>query len=211
MIKNIIFDFGGVIYPINHEQSKLAFEALGLKNFETLYGHAVQTQLFENFERGMISPKYFREQIKEHLQASVSDVEIDSAWNALLLGFDSKRLELIQRIAKHYQIFLLSNTNQIHYQKYWGELQTIKDHDLFISSFKKLYFSHHIGLRKPDKKIFEFVLYDSNLSAGETAFIDDYELNIRAAKDLGIESILLENSKDLSDYFSAEGLLKPGH
>ena len=71
MIKNIIFDFGGVIYDIDHEKTKKAFTTLGIRNFEDLYGHAIQTRLFEDFEIGKISPSTFRETIREYLPKNI--------------------------------------------------------------------------------------------------------------------------------------------
>ena len=208
MIKNIIFDFGGVIYDIEHEKTKDAFSRLGIKDFEELYGHAVQTKLFEDFELGKISPAIFRRAIKKHLPNNISDKEINAAWNALLIGFKTERLELLEKLGKHYRNFLLSNTNQIHYQYYMGELKTQNRLKKFNGFFEKLYFSHHIGMRKPDAEIFEYVLFDNQIMAEETVFIDDYDLNISAANSVGLNSILLEPKQEICDLFTSEGHLK---
>jgi len=70
MIKNIIFDFGGVIYDIDHQKTRKAFEGLGLPDFEKLYGHVVQTRLFEDLEVGAISADNFRSAIRVYLPKS---------------------------------------------------------------------------------------------------------------------------------------------
>lgn len=207
MIKNIIFDFGGVIYDINHNKTKEAFVDLGIKNFDLLYGHTIQTSLFEDFEIGKLSPGKFRKSIRLHLPVLISDNEIDTAWNALLVGFNLARLDLLALVKKHYRIFLLSNTNQIHFEQYMGELKRINRLEDFNNLFDKLYFSHQIGMRKPDRKIFEYVLNESRLKPEETVFIDDYKLNITTGKHCGIHSILLEPGKDLMDLFDAKGNL----
>lgn len=208
MIENIIFDFGGVIYDIDHEKTKKAFANLGIKNFEELYGHTIQTRLFEDFEIGKISPKIFRDTIRKYLPKNTSDQEIDAAWNALLIGFKPERLALLEKIGRQYRIFLLSNTNQIHYQYYMGELKTLDYHKKFTAFFEKLYFSHQIGMRKPDAKIFDYVIQDSQIKAEETIFIDDYDLNISAANRAGLNSILLESKQEICDLFTFEGHLK---
>ena len=208
MIKNIIFDFGGVIYDIDHNKTKEAFANLGITNFEELYGHAVQTQLFEDFEIGKISPADFRETIRKHLPENSSDQEIDLAWNALLIGFKLECLELLQKVRQHYQLFLLSNTNQIHYQQYIGELKNQNRYESFRSSFQKLYFSHQIGMRKPDSKIFDFVIMDNLIKAEETIFIDDYDLNISAADRVGLNGLLLKPKQDLCLLFTNDGRLR---
>ncbi|MDA3906483.1 MAG: HAD family phosphatase [Bacteroidales bacterium] len=208
MIKNIIFDFGGVIYDISHEKTKDAFEALGINNFEELYGHAIQTHLFENFEMGLISPSEFRTALRDYLNENILDKSIDDAWNALLIGFKQERLELLLKVKKNYRIFLLSNTNHIHYSKYIAELKMQSRYELFTDLFEKLYFSHQLGMRKPDAKIFNFVLQDNLINPEETVFIDDYELNISAARNLGIKGLLLEPLKDVCDLFTIDGHIK---
>jgi putative hydrolase of the HAD superfamily len=209
MIKNIIFDFGGVIYDIDHQKTKYAFVQLGLAYFDRLYSHAVQTKLFENFETGKIAPADFRKALRAYLPTNCSLQAIDRAWNALLLGFDKERLLLVRKIAQHYNLFLLSNTNQIHYDYFFSELKTTGLEDLFVSSFKKLYFSHQIGLRKPDLESFKLVIEENALSKNETLFIDDFDLNISAAKMSGLHTMLLEPGMDLFSLFSAEGKLFP--
>lgn len=208
MIKNIIFDFGGVIYDIDHEKAKNAFIQLGITNFDELYGHSIQTRLFEDFETGKISPLLFREELSKQLPNKNTPKEIDAAWNALLIGFKPKRFELLKKTKQHYRLFLLSNTNQIHYQHYMAELKIQNRSKLFKDLFEKLYFSHHIGLRKPDHKIFNYVLHDNQIQAEETVFIDDYEVNISAAKKLGLNGLLLEPGLDVRDLFTSNGYLR---
>ena len=207
MIKNIIFDFGGVIYDIDHNRSKEAFANLGLTNFAELYGHAVQTHLFEDFETGLVSPSVFRAEIQKHIPAKTSDQKIDAAWNALLIGFKSERLDLLEKAAKHYRLFLLSNTNQIHYQQYMAELKEQNRLEKFIGLFERLYFSHQIGLRKPDAKIFNYVLMENSLNPKETVFIDDYDLNIFAAEKAGLQGLLLKPEQDVCSLFTSKGQL----
>lgn len=207
MIKNIIFDFGGVIYDIDHEKTKNAFVNLGISNFDELYGHTIQTGLFEDFEIGLISPSEFRESIRKHIPNSTSDEEIDIAWNALLTGFKFERFDMLEKTRQHYRLFLLSNTNQIHYQQFIAELKQQNRYDLFNQLFEKLYFSHQIGIRKPDAKIFNYVLSDNQIIPEETVFIDDYDLNISAAKNIGLKGVSLKPNQDVCDLFTIDGRL----
>jgi len=207
MVKNIIFDFGGVIYNIDHLKTKEAFLKLGIKDFDELYGHAVQTQLFEDFEIGKISPVVFRNTIREHLPENTSDKKIDQAWNALLVGFVTERLELLEKVGKHYCTFLLSNTNQIHYQQYMRELKMQNRFRNFLAAFDKLYFSHQVGMRKPDERIFNFLIQDNLIKAEETVFIDDYDINISAANSVGLRGLWLKPGQDLFDIFTQDGYL----
>lgn len=196
MIRNIIFDFGGVIYDIDHNLSKLAFEKLGVKNFDQLYGHQIQTKIFENLETGSIGEQEFLNYLKQFVHANTSLEDIEDAWCALLLGFDKRKLKLLESLGENYNLYLLSNTNIIHYRKYIIELNQVND---FRGLFNEAWFSHEKGMRKPDKRIYTSLLERNRLIPGETLFIDDLDINIQAAAELGIQThyLLEENILNL--------------
>ncbi|MFH0999488.1 MAG: HAD family phosphatase [Bacteroidota bacterium] len=210
MIKNIILDFGGVIYAIDHQRTKNAFSDLGLQSFDELYGHTIQTKLFEEFEKGNISPSVFRGEIRKFISKTVSDAELDTAWNALLIDYNLSSLRAISYAKKHYRLFLLSNTNQIHFRHYMAQLEAMNQKETFLNSFSKIYFSHQIGMRKPDLEIYENVLRENNLVADQCLFIDDLNVNIVASRRAGLPAFLLEEGMELASLFTSEGLLKIG-
>lgn len=194
MIKNIIFDFGGVIYDIDHNLSKQAFEKLGIKNFDQLYGHEIQAHLFEKMERGELKLDEFRAELKKHLPKGVSDDELDDAWCGLLIGFDEKKIDLLEEIGKNYQLFLLSNSNIIHYKRFIKDLNSYRD---FRSLFTDVWYSHEKGLRKPEKESYLNLLEKNYIMASETLFVDDLDINIKAAEKLGLKTHHLEEDSIL--------------
>jgi len=133
----------------------------------------------------------------------LSDVEIDNAWNAIILDFPKERMNLIKEIADNYSCYLLSNTNKIHYDIYQQDLRNDLGIDGLESLFIKAWFSHDLKMRKPNLDIFEFALIDADLVPDETLFIDDSIQNIEAAKKLGIKTLFLdvENGDEISNHF----------
>lgn len=203
-IKNIIFDLGGVILNIDYQKTIDAFESLGISNFDQKYSQAKQSPLFDDLETGRITPDVFRESLRLYLNTSVSDELLDQAWNALLLDFPEERLRLLGKLKKKYRTFLLSNTNAIHYSEYSSRLQKQFGIPNLSSYFEKEYYSHEIGLRKPDPEVFEFVLNSNNLSIDETLFIDDSYQHIHSASDMGIQTVWLNNGKTIIELFKDE-------
>ncbi len=197
MIRNIIFDFGGVIYDIDHNLSKLAFEKLGVQNFDQIYGHQIQTQIFEKFEVGAIDESSFINQLKPFLSSKVAEEDIKNAWCALLIGFDKRKLDLLKKLRENYNIFLLSNSNSIHYKRFIKELNLHSD---FRSLFDDVWFSFEKGMRKPDAEIYLELLKENVLKPEETLFIDDLDVNIEAAKELGIKTHYL-HQQNILDLF----------
>ena len=210
MIKNIIFDLGGVILNIDYNLTSRAFKSVGIKNFDEVYSQASQSDLFDKFEIGKISAAEFRNKIREICKSDISDADIDKAWNAMLLDLPAYRIEILKNAAKNYQTFLLSNTNIIHLKEYSNQLNIeygIKNLDIL---FDKAYYSHEVGLRKPNADIFEFVIKEQNLKAEETLFIDDSIQHIEGASNLGLKTFFMDRSEnmELKDIFNSDGILK---
>ncbi|PKP34718.1 MAG: HAD family phosphatase [Bacteroidetes bacterium HGW-Bacteroidetes-17] len=187
VIKNIIFDFGGVIYDIDFNRARNAFAEIGVANFDELYSQANQNHLFEKLEKDLISPDEFRSEIRNITSKALSDIEIDAAWNALLVGFCNERLELLQSIRNNYKIFLFSNTNRIHYAHFLKQFQNLTNFKSFDGLFVKSFFSFDIKRRKPDVDAYFYIIENMKLIPEETLFIDDSLQNIRPAGEIGIK------------------------
>lgn len=199
MIKNIIFDLGGVLLNLDIRKTQNAFIELGMVEFKAHYTQAKQSGLFDLFDCGKITANEFRAELKKHLPLSVTDKQIDFAWNAMLLDLPLIRLELLQNLSKKYRLFLLSNTNEIHVQAFSFYLKKITGKSNFSSYFENWYYSCNIGMRKPNADIFEYALIKNNLITNETMFIDDTIQHVEAAKRLGITGVFLPQGKTIID------------
>jgi glucose-1-phosphatase len=189
-VKNIIFDLGGVIMDIDVKQTLHAFTKLGIKNIENYFGHGFAASFFSDHEAGRISDEEFLNEIKKLLTAEVSDEDVINAWNALLLRFPPERIKLLKELKSSYRLFLFSNTNAIHYDKfseiyrdtYSGELEDL---------FEKAYYSHSLGQRKPDTAGFELIIKENGLDPKKTLFVDDAFINVEGAIKTGLKGLYL--------------------
>ncbi|MFP4691471.1 MAG: HAD family hydrolase [Bacteroidales bacterium] len=202
-IRNIIFDLGGVLLNIDYQATINAFKKLGMKDFDEFFTQAAQHQLFDRLDKGEVSPPAFREELRRLSGLEVSDEEIDSAWNAMLLDLPAKRLALLERVGKRYRTFLLSNTNSIHYPAYMDYLNRHYGIADLSDLFNKQYLSFQVGMRKPDRDIFRHVLSDQALQAGETLFIDDSVQHVKGAREAGLNAVWLDvQHREVSDLFT---------
>jgi len=156
-ISAIIFDLGGVIMDIDVKQTLKAFTKLGLKDIEKYFGHGFAASFFSDHEAGKITDEEFLNEIKKLLSGEVSDEAVIDAWNALLLCFPPERIALLREIKTKYRLFLFSNTNAIHYNKFSGIYRNEFSGEL-EDLFEKAYYSHSLGHRKPDKSGFELII-----------------------------------------------------
>lgn len=190
--KNIIFDLGGVLFNIDYNRPVQAFAALGYKGFEAMYSQAGAHPLFEKLETGAISNHNFFETMQALAPQPVSSEQIKGAWNSILQGFRLASMEYLHQLQQYYQLYLLSNTNAIHLVQIQDFCQKQTGQKSLDDFFTKAWYSHVVGLRKPNEDIYQFILEDGGLLAQETFFIDDSAQNIATAERLGIRSHLLQ-------------------
>lgn len=204
-IKNIIFDFGGVIIDIDEQLTINEFVKLGISDIAKAKSPEF-IELIRKFEKGIFTPDIFRNKLRDFLDISATDQEIDDAWNALLFDIPAERLKIIENVKKNYNIYLLSNSNEIHYDLYVRDLQLRFGYTEFNELFHQAYFSFDLHLSKPEPEIYEFIMYQEALNPQETLFIDDKSENINAAKKLGFQTYQLKKPQRIRDIFK-DGLL----
>lgn len=207
MVKNIIFDYGGVILNIDPSLTLKALREAGIENPEALHQCITEKNLYYLLETGRIRPQEFRNGLKELINQPVTYQQLDDAWNALILDMPEERIRCIEEVGKNYRVFMLSNTNQIHYDRYRADLEKAYGYKTFSGLFEKAYFSHEIGHRKPAPEPYLHVLETHELKPEETLFIDDTLANVEAADKLGMTGLFLEEGVEIMDLFE-EGKLK---
>lgn len=184
MPKNLLFDFGAVLIPIDAKLSYKAFEALGAqKELEN------QQELFHKVERGDLDSDAFLKALQPYFfRKNIFKKDLAAAWNALCHEpIPSDNIALLKRLRKKgFKLFLLSNTNDLHLQKI-KENSGRFDYGQFLKQFDGIYFSHEMGHRKPEPAFYKQVLKKEKLKAEDCFFIDDREENIEAAEKLGIK------------------------
>ncbi len=201
-IRNIIFDLGGVIMDVDYHKTIDAFKELGIRNVAHLYTQARQVPDFDQLDTGRISSAEFRNRIRSHSSNHLTDKQIDHAWNAMLLDFHRERFELLKELRNHYKTFLLSNTNAIHLDHFMGKLKQTMGIDDLSDYFIQDYYSHLIGLRKPDPEVFEYILDRHGLVPGETLFIDDSPQHVEGARNAGLQAHQLKPPQNINDFFN---------
>lgn len=199
-ISTIMFDFGGVLVDLDMQACVDAFARIGVKNVEQYIGKYSQIGLFLDMESGKISAEEFRAELRRMFQLSVTDAQIDEAWNAFLIGIPEYKLHFLQKLRRQYHVIMLSNTNDIHFgqalrkefSKLGGSIDMYFDH---------CYLSYQIGMVKPNKDIFHYVLDQEKTSPEKILFLDDGAKNIEMAKQLGFSTYLVKEREDFRSLF----------
>lgn len=198
-IRNVVLDLGGVILELDVNRSIELLSVLGLQEEENLDIIFSKYPFFLKFETGRISPDEFIDALAAQLGDHTPEEKIIEAWNAMILGFQPDTIKLLTQLREKYRLFLLSNTNAIH-EVYYNDILHMK-HGIpnLTDIFEKVYYSHDVNMRKPDHEIFQHVLADSRLNARETLYIDDTEVHVKAAMDLGVHAYHLRLPQRLTE------------
>lgn len=190
-IKNIIFDFGNVLMDLDLPAVEREFQRLWGDQFEQARAKLGRDHIFELYETGGLSTDEFVAAIRFAGPSPLSKEQVVQAWNSIFIGMPKHRFDFLLRLRQRYKLFLLSNINDLHER--WIADYMVREHqihDYELKYFDGVYFSHLIRLRKPDRDIYEYVLADAEILAGESVFFDDLEINVEAARQTGIQAFL---------------------
>jgi putative hydrolase of the HAD superfamily len=206
-IKQIVFDLGGVLLDIDYQQTVDAFHGLGMKEPRFQFSKAHQSALFQAYEKGEMNTTKFIEDIKLLLQPVTPTSEVVRAWCALLGKVSPDKISLLENLNNSgYSCFILSNTNELHQGSFEKEINLKYGWLKFSALFVEIYYSHQLGMRKPNANIFQYVLNKNKIKAEECLFIDDTEEHTKGAISVGINSHHLTENETLIDVLKSWGV-----
>ena len=195
MLKNYIFDLGGVILDIRMQNAYERFVNLGLPAAELEKG-GFAYKLMEDYQLGLVSTRSFCKQIADKC-SSATPSDIENAWNSICLGIAERKLNALRRLRKtgNVTVSLLSNTNDLHWDyccKKWFDANGNRVDDFF----GRVFLSQELHLQKPDPEIFKTAVRTLNANPSETIFIDDNVENTAAAAACGLKTLCVTPDVD---------------
>lgn len=196
MIKNILFDFGGVVVKLSPSEAVNRFKALGLADAERRLDSYTQTGLFGDLERGRITDEGFREAFSELVGRDVTWQECKYAWLGYCKEVPKRNLDTLLRLrSEGYRVVLLSNTNP--FMMDWAMSDDFSGDGHPLSYYMDaIYASYECGVMKPDESFFRKVLMSERILPEETLFLDDGPRNVAAASQLGMMTYYVPDDED---------------
>ena len=182
---NLLFDFGGVLVDLNKQRCIDAFAGLGF-DIRPFLGTYAQAGVFAQLERGELSVAEFCEELRQLSgRVDLSDETLVKAWESYLMDVPADRLETLLKAKKNYPIYLLSNTNEIHWRQ--GSEEFFRYKGLHVEDFfDGVFLSYEMGIEKPHPAIFDKVVEGIGCAPSEILFFDDSEVNCEAARKQGL-------------------------
>lgn len=196
MIRNIIFDLGGVILTLDPQEGVRRFKELGLEQADFWLDAYTQRGIFGELEEGKIDAEAFRLEFSSLVGREVSYDECRHAWLGYAKELPQRNLDILQRLrAEGYRLILLSNTNP--YMMSWVRSADFDGHGHGIDYYMDaLYLSYQLGVMKPSPEFFQRVISSEQIVPSESLFVDDGAKNVAAGAALGLHTFCPENGKD---------------
>lgn len=189
MIRNILFDLGGVLYDIDPARTRVALTQLvrsqgrreGAGQDAELRAEQALRTLAGRYERGQLTTPEFFQAFRRDLQVQASDEAITQAWNAMLIGPSPAALALFESLPDDLRLALLSNTNELHHHTF------LPSCDVLFRRMERCFYSFQLGQAKPDPSLVARVLAELRVAPQETLVVDDLAENLAAAQDCGAQ------------------------
>lgn len=199
MIKNIIFDLGGVIMTLSHPGGVKRFKELGVADAEKQLDPYTQTGIFGDLEGGRITAEEFRLALSKMVGREVTFEECKYCWLGYRADLPKRNLDVLKKLRREgYRLILLSNTNP--FMMDWAESGEFDGEGNSIHHyFDALYMSYRVIAMKPSEYFFRYVLENEGIKPEETLFLDDGPRNVAMASDMGIHTFCPENGSDWTD------------
>jgi len=198
----IIFDFGNVLIDLDYPRVIKGFSEVAQKNREEIEELVVTAPVLQQFERGMIDPDEFRAEVNKLLGTNMKESQFDKIWNSMLKSITKERMNKVLKIGEKYDTYILSNTNIIHEMAY-EEMIMEETGRLSLRDFvKEVFYSHEIGLRKPNLNCYELVIDEIDNYPSRMLFLDDRLDNVESAQKAGMKAVqIFDPDKQLNEIF----------
>ena len=203
MIKNIIFDWGGVLIHLDKHRCVEAFAEFGVAVGDDVINPYGQRTDLKDFELGLMSVDEFHNTVRRVYGAQLTDEQIDYAWNALLAGIPDYKLDTLLELKQRYRLYLLSNTNAVHWEE--GRKQFDYRGHRAEDFFDQIFLSNELHELKPSPEIFRKVAQLAGIEPEETLFVDDLQASCDAAAALGFHTYCPVANTDWRSELRVEG------
>lgn len=195
----ILFDIGSVIIDVDHHEiaSRLAKSSEDPRyadQAEVLSAlKSVSAPLINDYDTGKISSHDFYTQMVSTYQLAMDFDAFRDAWNSCFRE-NVEVSSLVNRLGERYRLFLLSNTNAMHFECLQATFPVIKN-------VKTAILSYEVHSRKPERAIYEHALKLGGIPAESVWYVDDRIEFVNAAAQLGIHAIQFQSTSKLIEEF----------
>lgn len=199
MVRAFLFDFGGVVLDIDFSRVMGVWSEYSVYSADELLKRYTQDEQYARHERGEISASEYFDHLRIELKLSASDKAIAYGWNALFVGLLDDAMTLVKRTSAQHPCYAFTNTNATHQRAWSSQFPQLSE------PFQQVFVSSEMGLRKPERRAFDYIANSIGVSNSEILFFDDSVENVEGAVEAGFQAVHVRATQDIK-----EALLRAG-
>jgi HAD superfamily hydrolase (TIGR01509 family) len=197
-IQLITFDLGNVLVKVDHMEFCRRLAVLAQVSAAEIFDYVFNGPLEPGYDTGKVTSREFYEHIVAQFQVNLEFDRFARWWNSLFSPMPGMA-EVVAELAGKYPLFLLSNTNALHFDY-------IQEHYPVLKHFACCVLSYKVGSRKPESGIYQHLIGQAGKAPGEILFIDDKMPFVAAARDQGLQAWQFTSCEDFQEQLTRYGL-----
>ena len=196
----LLFDLGRVVINIDFTKVLACWAGHAGCAPSDIATRFAADEIYFDHERGKVSDEEFFDNLRRLLGIAITDEQFLEGWNSIFAGEMDGIVPLLERASQHLPLYAFSNTNRAHIAAF------TRDYAEVLKSFREIYLSSSIGLRKPDAEAFDHVVNAMGVPASRIVFFDDLAENIVGARARGLKAVHVTSTADIADTLTALGI-----
>ena len=198
-IAAVAFDLGNVLVKVDHLRFCRGLAELAGWPPQEIYAAVFQSRLETGYDRGRLSSREFHRRLQARFRLDLPFPRFRDLWNEIFDPLEDMQ-EVVARLARRYPLYLLSNTNSLHFRYLRERFASLLKH------FRALILSYRVGSRKPEAAIFQALLREAGLPPARILYIEDNEDFVAAARTHGLTAWIFVSPQDFKERLSVAGL-----
>ena len=198
-IDALAFDLGNVLVKVDHLRFCRGLAELAGWPPQEIYAAVFQSRLETGYDRGRLSSREFHRRLQARFRLDLPFPRFRDLWNEIFDPLEDMQ-EVVARLARRYPLYLLSNTNSLHFRYLRERFASLLKH------FRALILSYRVGSRKPEAAIFQALLREAGLPPARILYIEDNEDFVAAARTHGLTAWIFVSPQDFKERLSVAGL-----
>mgnify|MGYP005839105697 FL=1 len=178
VIKALALDLGNVLVQVDHYRFCRRLGDLAGLAPEEVYAAVFASNLEPGYDTGRLTTEEFYQHVTAHFRVNLPFSQFSVWWNDIFEPMEGMA-DLVSHLATRYPLYLVSNTNALHFEY-------IKQNYALLEHFRSFVLSFEVGSRKPEPEIFQALIQQTGLPPSQCLFVDDKPPFVEAARQQGL-------------------------
>jgi len=197
-IKALALDLGNVLVKVDHYRFCRRLAELAGLTPEEVYTQVFESSLEPGYDTGQLTSEDFHRRVMDHFRVTLPYPQFTAWWNDIFAPMEGMA-EIVGRLQERYPLYLVSNTNALHFD-------CIRERCAFLNHFRRFILSYEVGSRKPEPSIYQALIQETGRPPSQCLFVDDKPPFVAAARTQGLLAWQFTSPEEFVQDLQRQGL-----